>query len=144
MREHECARRRAGERHRRKEMKERKKGKEKGKRVGKDSLLYAHWMRRISTCATVLLHGTLLMNTVVQELRDASWKGWGMREEVGKGVASRLEPAGIIFLAFIPVRRGWVARVSLSPRFRQSGSNLRYLSWFPFSLSISLPVEEWR
>lgn len=35
---------------------------------------------------------------------------------------------GIIFLAFIPARREVGLPVSLSPRFRESGSNLRHLS----------------
>lgn len=41
--------------------------------------------------------------------------------------ASRLEP-GIIFLAFILARREGGLPASLSPCFRESGSNLRHLS----------------
>lgn len=49
---------------------------------------------------------------------------------------------GIIFLAFIPARRESGLPASLSPRFRESGSNSRHLSWF--SSSFRLPVRQAR
>lgn len=49
--------------------------------------------------------------------------------EGGSGIS--FGSRGIIFLAFIPARRE--VGLSLSPRFRESGSNLRHLSWFSSS-----------
>lgn len=100
--------------------------------VGKDGLLrasnetYIH-LRDDGTPPRYTSHEY----TVVQELRDSLGRGW--RDEVGISFRT----GRIIFLAFIPLRRGWVARVSLSPRFHESGSSLRDVSLDFLSLSLT-------
>jgi len=69
-----------------------------------------------------------------------SWIRWWFQElqaalEGGGRGGISFGSHGIIFFAFIPARLEGGLPASLSPRFRESGSNLRHLSWFSSSLT---------